>query len=109
MVIELNLHKPAKREPYRSAAMMASGYFLAGMLSISPYFIPTLSLKESLIISAVLTIMCLLAFGFLKAHHITELSYKRSLPHAFTTLCLGGLAVALSSGIVYFVDKLDKN
>lgn len=66
MKYELGLEEPDARRAGKSAANISLSYAVGGLVPLSAYFI-TKNPHEGLLISAVLTIICLFIFGYFKS------------------------------------------
>lgn len=66
MQFELGLEKPDPRRASKSALNIGLSYIVGGLIPLSPYFFSSIPL-EGLKISALLTVVCLLIFGFFKS------------------------------------------
>ncbi|TGE23965.1 iron transporter [Hymenobacter aquaticus] len=66
MKYELGLEKPDPRQAPKSAATISLAYAVGGLIPLSAYFL-TATPREGLLWSAVITIVCLLVFGYLKS------------------------------------------
>jgi VIT1/CCC1 family predicted Fe2+/Mn2+ transporter len=87
MRFELGLEEPAPKRAMRSGLTIAAAYIVGGLVPLSPYFlVPEAS--RALPYSALLTMLALLAFGWLKGT-VAGISPVKS---ALQTLIVGGLA-----------------
>jgi len=96
MRFELGLEKPNANRAFRSAITIAASYIGGGLLPLAPYIL----MKDSggaLLVSALITLMALAVFGFVKGHFI---GMPRARSAAQTTL-VGGLA----AGAAYLIAK----
>ncbi|MBT9394509.1 VIT1/CCC1 transporter family protein [Hymenobacter sp. NST-14] len=66
MKYELGLEKPDPRQAPKSAATISAAYAVGGLIPLSAYFL-TSTPTEGLALSAVITLVCLLIFGYLKS------------------------------------------
>ena len=63
---ELGLDKPDEKRAAKSAFNIALSYIVGGLVPLSPYFITSNNI-EGLKISAIITLICLFAFGYYKS------------------------------------------
>jgi len=103
MKFELNLEKPNPSRSWQSAVTIGFSYFIAGLIPLIPYFFVNDAVK-GLYASSVVTLVCLLVFGYIKAL-IT--SPEKALWGAIQTALVGGIAAAASYGGVWLIK--DKN
>jgi VIT1/CCC1 family predicted Fe2+/Mn2+ transporter len=66
MKYELGLEKPDKNRARNSAATIGVSYIIGGLIPLTAYFF-TNTTSEGLLISAILTIICLFLFGYFKS------------------------------------------
>ena len=66
MKYELGLDKPDPKRAAKSASNIGLSYIIGGLVPLSPYFFIDLPI-EALKISALLTILCLFVFGYVKS------------------------------------------
>src|SRR3954465_7961104 len=66
MKYELGLDKPDPRRARKSAFNIGVSYIVGGLVPLSPYFFVN-STQQGLIISVVITLICLYVFGFFKS------------------------------------------
>ncbi len=66
MRYELGLEQPDAKRAAKSAMNIGISYIVGGIVPLSPYFFTTLPL-QGLKLSAIITVVCLLVFGFFKA------------------------------------------
>ena len=95
---ELNLLPPPSSRLYLSALVMGLSYFLGGLVPMIPYFAMK-NVTHALFVSIGITVVILLAFGYVKAV-VTGTSKKGAVRGALETLVVGVLAAAASYGIV---------
>lgn len=103
MDFELKLKKPSVSRAWISAATMGFSYLLGGLVPMIPYFAMT-NAVHALYVSIGITVIILLAFGYIKSW-ITLRKVRSSVLGAVQTLVIGGLAAAASYGIVRGVDS----
>ncbi len=66
MKFELGLEKPHPNRAKNSALTIGISYMVGGLIPLAGYFF-TNNPKDGLIISAIITVLCLFTFGFLKS------------------------------------------
>jgi vacuolar iron transporter family protein len=97
MKYELNLDKPDPKRARKSAFNIGVSYIVGGLVPLSPYFFVT-STQQGLIISIIITLICLYVFGFFKSR-ITGVNQ-----------ITGGLKImligALAAGVAFVVTRL---
>jgi VIT1/CCC1 family predicted Fe2+/Mn2+ transporter len=91
MRFELDLIEPAPGRAGRSAATIGGAYVVGGMIPLAPYMLMA-DTRPALAVSAALTGIALLGFGWLKAR-ATGLPALRG---AVQTLGVGGLAAVVA-------------
>jgi vacuolar iron transporter family protein len=89
MRFELGLEKPDPRRGLKSALTIAGAYIAGGFIPLGPY-IPISNVRIALLLSAIVTIIALTVFGYIKGH-FTGTSPIRS---AIQTVLIGGIAAA---------------
>jgi vacuolar iron transporter family protein len=94
MRFELGLEKPDPKRASRSAMTIAGSYVAGGMVPLAPYFVID-STHEALVLSAVVTLLALLGFGYVKGLFTTS----RPMRSAWQTAVVGGLAAAAAFAI----------
>lgn len=87
MRFELGLERPDPRRALQSAMTIAGAYVVGGMIPLTPYFIAG-DVHQGLVVSAFVTMIALLCFGFVKAK-FTGAPVVRG---AFQTALIGALA-----------------
>ena len=97
MKFELGLEKPKPKRATQSARNIALSYVAGGFIPLSAYFF-TSNPHDGLIISAGITLVALLAFGFFKAK-VTGQPVWRG---AYQTAIVG----ALAAGAAFFIARL---
>lgn len=96
MKYELGLEKPDPRQAPKSAATISISYALGGLIPLSAYFF-TATPTEGLLWSAVITLVCLLLFGYLKSRLTGQ-------PPVLGALRMAGIG-ALAAGAAFFVAR----
>ncbi len=66
MKFELGLEEPDPKRAHRSAFNIGLSYIVGGLIPLTPYFFVSNSL-DGLKLSAIITLVCLYAFGFFKS------------------------------------------
>jgi VIT1/CCC1 family predicted Fe2+/Mn2+ transporter len=93
---ELHLEKPDKARAKKSGATIALSYLFSGFIPLSSYIFIKNS-HEALFISAVVTLLALVIFGYVKAKLIGNNPWKSALQ----TVLIGGVA----AGAAYLLAK----
>jgi VIT1/CCC1 family predicted Fe2+/Mn2+ transporter len=106
MDFELRLEEPDVSRAWISAATMGLSYFVGGLIPMIPYFIMEVA-QQALFVSCAITVVILLAFGFVKSY-VTIHNKKAGFWGALQTLLIGALAAGTSYGIVRLLDRGDK-
>jgi VIT1/CCC1 family predicted Fe2+/Mn2+ transporter len=99
MKFELGLEKPHPKRARNSALTIGVAYFVGGLLPLSAYFF-TSTPKEGLIVSAVITTLCLFIFGYFKSKVIGQPKIKGALK----VTAIGLIAAAAAFGIAKFIS-----
>ena len=94
MRFELGLEEPDPRRARASALTIAASYVAGGAVPLAPYFF-TDSVQTGLLWSVVVTLLALLAFGYVKGRFTTP----RPVRSAFQTVAVGSLAAAAAAAI----------
>ncbi|UOQ64693.1 VIT1/CCC1 transporter family protein [Hymenobacter volaticus] len=97
MKYELGLEQPDPKQAPKSAATISLAYAAGGLIPLSAYFF-TATPNQGLLWSAVITLVCLLVFGYLKS----RLTGQPPLGGAFKMAGIGALAAAAA----FWVAKL---
>lgn len=87
MKFELGLEKPDPKRTYKSALTIGISYIIGGAVPLLPYFF-TDSTFRGLLISAAVTLIALLGFGYFKSSFTTDKPFKG----AIETMLIGGAA-----------------
>lgn len=98
MKFELGLEKPNPNRARNSALTIGSAYVVGGFLPLSAYFF-TDTPKEGLIVSAIITSLCLFVFGFFKA----KVTGQPPIKGALKVTAIGLVAAAAAFGIAKLV------
>jgi VIT1/CCC1 family predicted Fe2+/Mn2+ transporter len=94
MRFELGLEQPDPKRASKSAFTIALSYVAGGLVPLAPYFVFR-SVHEALISSVIVTLLALLAFGYVKGKFTTA----RPGRSAWQTVVVGGLAAAAAFAI----------
>ena len=97
MRFELGLEEPEPKRAITSAATIALAYIAGGFIPLSPYIVLSNAVR-GLIWSAIVTLIALGAFGYMKARFTGTAPLKG----ASHTMVIGGLA----AGIAFVIAKL---
>ena len=98
MKFELGLEKPHPNRARNSALTIGGAYVVGGFLPLSAYFF-TATPKEGLILSAIITTLCLFVFGYFKA----KVTGQPTLKGALKVTSIGLVAAAAAFGIAKLV------
>ena len=96
MKYELGLEKPDPRQAPKSAVTISAAYAVGGLIPLSAYFL-TNTPTEGLALSAVITLVCLLVFGYLKSRMTGQ-------PPVIGALKMAGTG-ALAAGAAFLVAR----
>lgn len=99
MKFELGLEAPNPNRARNSAITIGISYFVGGLLPLSAYFF-TPTPHEGLIVSAVITTVCLFVFGYFKSKVTGQPLLKGALKVTF----IGLLAAAAAFGIAKVIS-----
>ncbi|HUO57761.1 MAG TPA: VIT1/CCC1 transporter family protein [bacterium] len=95
MRFELGLEKPDPRAAFLSALRIGLSYAAGGLIPLSAYFfLPTP--VEGLKVSALLTLACLLVFGYFKARFTGQNPFKGAVTVTLIGLAAAGAAFGLA-------------
>jgi predicted membrane protein (TIGR00267 family) len=94
MRFELGLEEPDPKRASKSAFTIALSYVAGGLVPLAPYFFFR-SVHEALISSVIVTLLALLAFGYIKGNFTTARPFRS----AWQTVVVGGLAAAAAFAI----------
>lgn len=94
MRFELGLERPQPGRARASALTIAASYVAGGLVPLAPYFF-TRTATAALPVSVALTLLALLAFGYVKG----RFTGSRPLRSAVQTVLIGGVAAAAAFGI----------
>ena len=91
MKYELGLEEPDTKRGLKSALTIASSYIVGGLIPLSPYFFVK-DAHNGLAISAVMTMLALLIFGFVKG----KFTGSKPIKSAIQTVVIGGIAATVA-------------
>jgi VIT1/CCC1 family predicted Fe2+/Mn2+ transporter len=97
MKYELNLDKPDPKRARKSAFNIGVSYIVGGLVPLSPYFLVN-SAQRGLMISVVITLICLYIFGFFKS----KITGVNPVTGGFKIMAIG----ALAAGTAFAIAKL---
>jgi len=100
MKYELGLEKPDANRARNSAATIGISYIVGGFIPLTAYFV-TQTPSQGLMISSVLTVICLFVFGYFKSKVTGQPPLKGAIK-----VTLIGIAAASAA---FFVAKLFNN
>ena len=98
MKYELGLDEPDTKRGLKSAITIALSYILGGLIPLSPYFFVT-DARNGLTISAIMTLIALLVFGFVKGKFTGAKPFKS----AIQTVVIGGIAATAAFLLAKFI------
>ncbi len=98
MRFELGLEEPDPRRAGRSALTIALSYIAGGMVPLAPYFFSH-SVVTGLIGSAIVTLLALFVFGYIKGRFTTTHPFRS----AWQTVLVGGLAASAAYAIAKWI------
>lgn len=96
MKYELGLEKPDPKQAPKSAATISLAYAVGGLIPLSAYFL-TETPSEGLLWSAIITLVCLLLFGYFKSRMTGQ-------PPVWGALKMAGTG-ALAAAAAFFVAR----
>jgi VIT1/CCC1 family predicted Fe2+/Mn2+ transporter len=99
MKYELNLDKPDPKRAKKSAFNIGVSYIVGGLVPLSPYFFVS-NPQQGLIISVVITLICLYVFGFFKS----KLTGVNPVTGGFKMMLTGALAAGAAFGIEKLIE-----
>lgn len=97
MKYELNLDKPDPKRARKSAFNIGMSYVVGGLVPLSPYFFVS-NAQQGLIISVIITLICLYIFGFFKS----KFTGVNPITGGLKIMLIG----ALAAGAAFIVTKL---
>ena len=99
MKYELGLEEPDPRQAPKSAATISGAYAVGGLIPLSAYFL-TSTPTQGLAWSAVITLVCLLVFGFFKS----RMTGQPPVAGAIKMAVVGALAASAAYGVARLVQ-----
>ena len=101
MRYELGLDKPDADRAHKSALNIAISYIIGGLIPLMGYIF-TSTVGKGLECSCVITIVCLILFGYLKS----KFTGQNPLMGSIKTTAIGILAASAAFGIAYFFNHI---
>ena len=98
MRFELGLEKPNPRRGLTSALVIAGSYVVGGLIPLWPYLV--FPPKDALVVSAIVTLIALFAFGYVKGNY----TGVRPIRSAIQTSAIGGLAALAAYSIASWLQ-----
>ena len=98
MRFELGLEEPDPKRAVTSAGTIAASYVAGGLIPLSPYIVLTNS-YQGLIVSAVVTLVALGVFGYIKGKY----TGARALRSALQTVLIGGIAAGVAFALAKWI------
>jgi VIT1/CCC1 family predicted Fe2+/Mn2+ transporter len=98
MKFELGLEMPDPNRARNSALTIGVAYFIGGLLPLSAYFMTSVP-EKGLVVSTIITTLCLFVFGYFKSRVTGQPSVKGALKVTMTGL----VAAAAAFGIAKLV------
>jgi VIT1/CCC1 family predicted Fe2+/Mn2+ transporter len=95
MRFELGLERPDKNRARESAFVIGISYVIGGLIPLSAYFF-TATTRQGLIYSSIITLMCLLVFGFVKSKLTGQPLFRGALRVAFVGAMAAGAAFLIA-------------
>ena len=95
MKFELGLEKPDANRARNSALTIGAAYFVGGLLPLSAYFF-TDKPQDGLIVSSILTTICLFVFGYFKSKVTGQAPIKGALKVTFIGILAAAAAFAVA-------------
>ena len=99
MKYELGLEKPDPKRARKSAFNIGFSYIIGGLIPLSPYFFVSNGI-EGLKISAIITLVCLFIFGYLKS----KFTGVNPWSGAFRVMMIGAIAAGCAFGIARLIE-----
>ena len=101
MKFELGLEEPNPNRAKNSALTIGIAYFIGGLLPLSAYFF-TSTPHQGLFLSSIITIICLLTFGYLKS----KITGQDPIKGALKVTAIGIVAAAAAYFVAIGFDRL---
>ncbi|RDA93252.1 hypothetical protein CP533_6488 [Ophiocordyceps camponoti-saundersi (nom. inval.)] len=102
LVREKTSHPSSDSRPCLAGLTMGTSYFVGGLIPMLPYFFAA-RVRDALLLSVVVTVLTLLAFGYVK-DYLAVRSHRAGCWGALQTLVVGVLAAGTSYAIVRALD-----
>ncbi len=100
MKYELGLEKPDPRRAKKSAFNIGFSYIVGGLIPLSPYFFVSTGF-EGLKVSALITLICLFIFGFMKS----KFTGVNPWTGAFQVMMIGAIAAGCAFAIARLIEQ----
>ncbi|GAB2228641.1 hypothetical protein Droror1_Dr00022762 [Drosera rotundifolia] len=101
MKFELGLEKPDPKRAWQSALTIAVAYAVGGLVPLSPYMCIS-HVQKALIVSAGVTLIALLIFGYIKG----RFTGNKPIKSAMETCLIGAIASAAAFGMAKLVQMI---
>jgi VIT1/CCC1 family predicted Fe2+/Mn2+ transporter len=98
MRFELGLERPDKNRARQSAFVIGISYVIGGLIPLTAYFF-TPTAGEGLVYSSIITLICLLVFGFVKSKLTGQPLLKGALRVTFVGAVAAGAAFLIAKAI----------
>jgi len=98
MRFELGLEEPDPKRAVTSAGTIAASYVAGGLIPLSPYIVLSDAFR-GLIVSAIVTLLALGVFGFIKGRY----TGARALRSAGQTMLIGGVAASVAFALAKLI------
>jgi len=98
MRFELGLEEPDPKRAVTSAGTIAASYVAGGLIPLSPYMVLQ-NAYRGLIVSAIVTLIALGVFGFIKGKY----TGARALRSALQTMLIGGVAAGVAFALAKWI------
>ena len=98
MKLELKMEKPATNQAIKSASTIALSYLIGGFIPLFPYIVFSSS-KSGFIVSCIVTILALVAFGFFKSKMTGQPLIKGTIKVAVTGIIAAASAFLLAKAV----------
>ncbi|MDN3677743.1 VIT1/CCC1 transporter family protein [Flavobacterium paronense] len=99
MKFELGLEEPHPKRARNSALTIGVAYFIGGLLPLSAYFF-TSNPQDGLLVSAIITTLCLFVFGYFKS----KVTGQPKIKGALKVTAIGLIAAAAAFSIAKFIS-----
>jgi VIT1/CCC1 family predicted Fe2+/Mn2+ transporter len=99
MKFELGLEEPHPKRARNSALTIGIAYFVGGLLPLSAYFF-TSNPKDGLVVSAIITTLCLFVFGYFKS----KVTGQPKIKGALKVTAIGLIAASAAFAIAKFIS-----